>query len=126
MRPRASVPPCEPSPWRCVCVCVCAAAYTWGVAGSNDCPPPSLRILDAVACRSAAAAAGKAYDGIVDEADYPRGCAWYSSGSGIYVRLNIAIGSGSSSAVLLCAEGTGKLTTRTRACGRPRIAACTR
>ncbi len=53
-----------------------AGAYTWGAKGSNDCAAPSSRIVDAAACASAAAAAGKTYDGVVGEPAYPRGCAW--------------------------------------------------
>ncbi len=55
-----------------------AGAYTWGIKGSNDCAAPSSRIVDPAACASAAAATGKAYDGVVDEPAYPRGCAWYA------------------------------------------------
>ncbi len=53
-----------------------AGAYTWGTKGSNDCAAPSSRIVDPAACVSAAAAAGKTYDGVVDEPAYPQGCAW--------------------------------------------------
>ncbi len=53
-----------------------AGAYTWGIKGSNDCAAPSSRIVDPAACASAAAAAGKTYDGVVDWPAYPRGCAW--------------------------------------------------
>jgi hypothetical protein len=53
-----------------------AGAYTWGAKGSNDCAAPSSRIVDPAACASAAATAGKTYDGVVDEPAYPRGCAW--------------------------------------------------
>jgi alkaline phosphatase len=52
--------------------------YTWGIKGSNDCAAPSSRIVDPAACASAAAAAGKTYDGVVDNDSYPRGCAWYA------------------------------------------------
>ena len=83
-----------------------AGAFTWGVNGSNDCPAPSVRIVDAATCQRAAAAAGKTYDGTVDDSTFPRGCAWYTSGSGAYVRLNTAVGAGSPSAVLLCAWAT--------------------
>ncbi len=53
-----------------------AGLYAWGAKGTNDCAAPSSRIVDAAACASAAAAAGKTYDGVVAEPAYPRGCAW--------------------------------------------------
>jgi hypothetical protein len=53
-----------------------AGLYAWGVKGTNDCAAPSSRIVDAAACASAAAAAGKTYDGVFDNDAYPRGCAW--------------------------------------------------
>jgi hypothetical protein len=81
-----------------------AGDYTWSVNGSNECPAPSLRIVDAAACQSAAAAAGKTFDGTVVDPTFPRGCAWYTTG--FYVHLNTAVGAGSPSAVLLCALGT--------------------
>jgi hypothetical protein len=80
-----------------------AGAYTWGFKGSNECAPPSSRIVDPAACESAAAAAGKTYDGVVVALAFPRGCAWYNSGGGSYVRLNTAIGAGDASCMLLCA-----------------------
>ena len=55
-----------------------AGTYVWGFNGSNDCPEPSLRIIDAPTCERAATAAGKAYDGVVAESAYPRGCALYA------------------------------------------------
>jgi hypothetical protein len=55
-----------------------AGAYAWGAKGSADCAAPSSRIVDPAACASAAAAAGKTYDGVVDNNAYPRGCAWYA------------------------------------------------
>jgi hypothetical protein len=83
-----------------------AGAYTWGVNGSNDCPAPSSRIVDAPACQRAAAAAGKTYNGeAVADPTFPRGCAWYTSDNST-VRLNTAVGAGSASAVLLCALGS--------------------
>jgi hypothetical protein len=83
-----------------------AGAFTWGVNGSNDCPAPSVRIVDTATCQRAAAAAGKTYDGPVIDPSYPGGCAWYTRGSDIYVRLNNAVGAGNPSAVLLCALAT--------------------
>ncbi len=53
-----------------------AGLYAWGIKGTNDCAAPSSRIVDPAACASAAAAAGKTYDGVVDNDAYPRGCAW--------------------------------------------------
>ena len=33
---------------------VCAGTFVWGVAGSNDCPANSMRIVDDAACQRAA------------------------------------------------------------------------
>lgn len=85
---------------------VCIGTYTWAVSGSNDCPAPSFRIVDAPTCQSAAAAAGKTYDGPVADPSYPRGCAWYTSGSSVRLNTITTVGAGSPSAVLLCAWST--------------------
>ena len=85
---------------------MCAGAYTWAVQGSNDCPAPSFRIVDAPTCQSGAAAAGKTYDGPVADPSYPRGCAWYTSGSSVRLNTITTVGAGSPSAVLLCAWAT--------------------
>ena len=37
-----------------------------------------MRIIDAPTCERAATAAGKAYDGVVAESAFPRGCALYA------------------------------------------------
>ena len=54
---------------------VCAGGtFAWGALGSGECPANYFRIVDEGACRSAAAAAGKAYDKLLSKADYPQGC----------------------------------------------------
>jgi hypothetical protein len=84
----------------------CAGAYVSGVAGSNECPASSVRIVAEVACRTAAAAAGKTpYSTFLwTEPSVPRGC-FYDSDNDAYLNMH-AVGAGDSDARLLCAAAT--------------------
>ena len=84
----------------------CAAgAYVSGAAGSNACPAGSVRIEAEAACRTAAAAAGKTFGLVETDADYPRGCYYYTSFNYAFFNTD-AVGAGRSTAQLLCAAAT--------------------
>jgi hypothetical protein len=84
-----------PSPYQRPCISYTAptdmmtgGTFAWGALGSNECPANYFHIVDEGACRSAAAAAGKAYPYSKSETDAsrPKGCyAYYFSGRGTYV-----------------------------------------
>ncbi len=98
----------------------CAGAYVAGAAGSNACPAGSARIETEAACRTAAAAAGKTFDGVGTYSFFPRGC-YYTTGSNNYAVFNThAVGAGQSGSQLLCAAVTTgaplHAPTRRRAC----------
>ncbi len=52
----------------------CAAGYAWGEDGSDRCPASYFTIDSEAACKSAAAAAGKAYIGSETVPSHPSGC----------------------------------------------------
>jgi hypothetical protein len=83
----------------------CAGAYVSGDAGSNECPAGSVRIETEAACRTAAAAAGKTFNGVWTDSAYPRGCYYLTSTNNAYFNTH-AVGVGSSSRQLLCAAAT--------------------
>jgi hypothetical protein len=78
-------------------VLVCAG-FALGKPGSMDCPANYFRIVAEDVCRSAAAAAGQAYQGRETNNDSPRGCNLNEGG----VFLNDATGQRPSRAKLLC------------------------
>ncbi len=82
----------------------CAGAYVAGAAGSNECPPGSVRIETEAACRTAAAAAGKAAGSpfVMTLSGYPRGCSYEIVLNAAFL-INDAVGAGRSSFLLLCA-----------------------
>ncbi len=82
----------------------CAGAYVSGAAGSNECPVGSVRIETEAACRTAAAAAGKTFYGVMTNPDYPRGCSYDTYNNYAYFNDH-AVGAGVSYAQLLCAAG---------------------
>ncbi len=88
----------------------CAGAYVAGAAGSNECPAGSVRIEAEAACRTAAAAVGKAAGVIVESmSNFPRGCYfWTGSNSSNYAFLNNhSVGAGNPDSQLLCTATTG-------------------
>jgi hypothetical protein len=80
----------------------CAAGYAWGEDGSNLCQASYFAIVNAAACESAAAAAGKAYFGSVTDPSYPSGC-YFDQGDngGCYFNAD-AVGAGYPGTQLLC------------------------
>jgi hypothetical protein len=80
-------------------VLVCAG-FALGARGSNDCPANYFRIVAEDLCRSAAAAAGKAYQGRETNNLFPRGCNLKEGEGGVF--FNDATGAGSSESKLLC------------------------
>ncbi len=79
----------------------CAAGYAWGEDGSNRCPASYYAIVNAAACKTAAAAAGKAYLGSVTDPSYPSGCYVYLDNGGFYFNAD-AVGAGNPGTLLLC------------------------
>ena len=83
----------------------CAAGYAWGEDGSNQCPTSYYAIINAAACESAAATAGKAYRGSVTDPSFPSGCYVYQGSNlynaGLYFN-DVAVGAGYRGAQLLC------------------------
>ncbi len=84
----------------------CAGAYVSGAVNSNECPAGSARIETEVACRIAAATAGKTpsvtpgYPFVETKSYAPRGC--YYGTNTAYLNSH-AVGEGWSVARLLCA-----------------------
>jgi hypothetical protein len=93
----------------------CAAGYAWGEDGSNQCPASYYRIVNAAACESAAAAAGKAYLGSFKDPDpySPSGCYFYKGNDGFYFNAD-AVGAGKRGAQLLCSGAARSRTRRLR------------
>jgi hypothetical protein len=81
----------------------CAAGYAWGEDGSNQCPASYYRIVNAAACESAAAAAGKSYRGSFKDHSAPRGC--FLTDIGFYLNVD-EVGAGERGAQLLCSGAT--------------------
>jgi hypothetical protein len=81
----------------------CAGAYVSGAAGSNACPAGFVRIETEAACRTAAAAAGKAFDFVETDPAWPRGCYYGTTNAAAF--NTHAVGAGNSDAQLLCATG---------------------
>ena len=80
----------------------CAAGYSWGEDGSNQCPTSYYAIVNAAACETAAAAAGKAYLGSATDPSYPSGCFFYQGDNdGFYFNAD-AVGAGNPGTLLLC------------------------
>ncbi len=93
----------------------CAGAYVSGAAGSNECPPGSVRIEAEAACRTAAIAAGKTPDSpfVGTNSGWPKGC-YYDSINYVYFNTH-EVGAGRPNAQLLCAAATtGALLKRRR------------
>jgi hypothetical protein len=89
---------------------VCAGGtFKWGALRSNECPANYFRIVDEGACRSAAAAAGKAYPYEKSETDpaRPKGCYVYYINPereiyGVYLNRHPTGGGQSGRSKLLC------------------------
>ena len=80
----------------------CAAGYAWGEDGSNQCPTSYYAIINAAACESAAAAAGKAYIGSETDPSSPSGC-YFDQGDNAGCYFNAAaVGTGEPGLRLLC------------------------
>ena len=90
-----------------------AAGYAWGKDGSNQCPTSYYAIVNAAACESAAAAAGKAYLSSETDSSLPSGCYFFY---GFYFNAD-AVGAGSPGTQLLCSGAAGS---RTAGCGTAR------
>ncbi len=78
----------------------------FGASGSNECPAGSARIVTEAACRTAAAATGKAPSSWFVEtfATTPRGC-YYDTTNTAWFNTH-AVGDGWSDVQLLCAAVT--------------------
>jgi hypothetical protein len=85
-----------------------AGLYVYGVAGSNDCPASSARIVDAAACQRAATATGRTFDGSQAQAvpNFPRGCYWVRSQQSAAWFNPHAVGAGRADSQLLCDAST--------------------
>jgi hypothetical protein len=87
----------------------CAAGYAWSKDGSNQCPTSYYAIINAAACETAAAAAGKAYIGGVTDPSFPTGCYFDQGGNfynaGLYFN-DAAVGFGVRGTQLLCSGAT--------------------
>jgi hypothetical protein len=87
---------------------VCAGGtLAWGALRSNECPANYFRIVDEGACRSAAAAAGQAYDKLLAKADYPQGCFMsestaLSESTAVYYNIMGTTSTGQPQSKLLC------------------------
>jgi hypothetical protein len=107
------MPWCKPAPR-------CAGAYVYGSFISNQCPANSFRILDEVACRTAAIVTAQRWGGTENNPAKPRGCYWSTRTNGDEVVHNSVLAdptSGSSNWQLLCAVAPT---------GAPLCAGCTR
>jgi hypothetical protein len=97
---------------QCACACagtdrasVCAGLYIYGVAGSNECPAKTARIVDTAMCERASAAAGLSFYGSTTSSNTPRGC---SVGTSSRTFLNTdLVGAGQANSRLLCTVPTG-------------------
>jgi hypothetical protein len=95
---------------------VCAGGtFAWGALGSGKCPANYFRIVDEGACRSAAAAAGQAYDRSLATADYPQGCFMSESTSlsesaAVYYNIMGTASTRQSQSKLLCSGARVSLT----------------
>jgi hypothetical protein len=95
---------------------VCAGGtFAWGALGSNECPANYFRIVDEGACRSAAAAAGQAYDKLLSKADYPKGCFMsestaLSESTAVYYNIMGTTSTRQSQSKLLCSGARISLT----------------
>jgi hypothetical protein len=99
----------------------CAAGYAWGEDGSNQCPTSYFAIVNAVACETAATAAGKAYFGSVTVPSYPSGCFYFYQGDdGFYFNAD-AVGAGEPGTQLLC---SGAARSRTAGSSIARVDDC--
>ncbi len=94
---------------------VCAGTFVWGVAGSNDCPANSMRIVDDAACQRAAFAvhtSSGARNYIFGESQtrevFPSGCyaarcGWDNCEVLFYINFNNhPVGNGDPESRLLC------------------------
>ncbi len=89
------------------------AALALGRASSNICPSSYLRLDTLEACNSAAAIAGRLYDGklsvgTVNSPLLPGGCYWVTLGGRVFFNLE-PDGSASPSAQLLCARASNSV-----------------
>ncbi len=73
-----------------------------GAVNSNACPAGSVRIETEAACRTAAAAAGRAWGGAHIDATDPRGCFYYIGTNYAFFNAH-AVGAGYPEGQLLCA-----------------------
>jgi hypothetical protein len=89
------------------------AGYVAGVAGSNECPAGSVRIVTAAVCRSAVTAAGKTIPSnfVETDSEFPRGCYYYTVLNKAFFNTH-AVGAGYSGGQLLCSVTTGAPLTR--------------
>ena len=79
----------------------CAAIYAWGEDGSNQCPASYFAIVNAAACKTAAAAAGKAYLSSESESSSPSGC-YFDRGKAGFFLNDAAVGASYPRKLLLC------------------------
>ena len=82
-------------------VLVCAG-FALGARRSNDCPANYFRIVAEDLCRSAAAAAGQAYQGRQTNTGSPRGCNLYNIGVFLNILNDATNPFGPSQSKLLC------------------------
>jgi hypothetical protein len=85
----------------------CAAGYAWGEDGSNQCPTSYFAIVNAAACETAAAAAGKAYRGSETDPSYPSGCYFHQDFGAFFFNTD-AVGDGYPGTQLMC-SGAGRV-----------------
>ena len=78
--------------------------YVFGKRNEDKCPAKSGRISGELACKRAAAALGKRYDGSVDSSPSPSGC-YNSSSDGVAFFKSQKPGSKTADQRLLCATG---------------------
>ena len=64
-----------------------ARRYALNNANTNTCPPAYVKIADEETCKKAASAAGTAWGGVDDEANWPTGCYKYTDARDNRVRV---------------------------------------
>ena len=65
-----------------------ARRYISNDANTNTCPPAYVKIADEETCKKAASAAGTAWGGVDDEANWPTGCYVYTPWAKVYLNTN--------------------------------------
>jgi hypothetical protein len=101
----------------------CCAAFALGSASGTACPASYARLDTAVACKSAADAARKAYTDVAYSI-YPYGCYWHTITGSVYYNYNAA-GAANRFAQPLCA-GAALHAHAPRRTLRSRLARCDR